>query len=66
MLERMSFTCSRMHDCYFLEPSAELPEEAPVSAAYESLSPTSSEKRCTPEFRRYSYIYCATPTYTYR
>ena len=26
---------SPRHDCYYLEPSAELPEEAPVSAAYE-------------------------------
>lgn len=52
VLERMPFTCSRVHDCYYLEPSAELPEEAPVSAAYESLSPSSSETRCTNEFRQ--------------
>ena len=30
------------HDCYYLEPSAELPEEAPVSAAYEASSALSS------------------------
>lgn len=52
VLERLPFTCSRVHDCYYLEPSAELPEEVPVSAAYESFSPASSETRCTNEFRQ--------------
>ncbi|CAE7601457.1 unnamed protein product, partial [Symbiodinium necroappetens] len=35
VLERLPFTCSRVNDCYYLEPSAELPEEAPPSAGYE-------------------------------
>lgn len=51
VLERLPFTCSRVNDCYYLEPSSELPEEAPVSTAYESLSP-SSGTRCTAEFRQ--------------
>eukprot|EP00439_Symbiodinium_sp_Y106_P077483 s1836_g16.t1 len=52
VLERLPFTCSRVNDCYYLEPSAELPEEAPPSAGYESLSPTSGGKHCTAEFRQ--------------
>lgn len=49
VLERLPFTCSRANDSYYLEPSAQVPEEVDGPLGIEAEG--NADCSCTPEFR---------------